>query len=513
LNGRPSKAEAQNNNLNTSEANIKTLIENLFLLPVLIAGLGWTSAVRVTAQSLTVLHHFDLYNDGGNPSVTEALTFSGDMLYGATYDGGPNGVDGGTGRGTVFAVRTDGTGFRVIHSFSPRNADGTNVDGETPYCTLKFAGNRLYGTATSGGTSGNGVLFSVNADGTDFATLFNFSGAPLNSSYGKHSPVGSLTLAGETLYGVTARGGSAEYDGSVNGRVYAVNVNGGGTALYAFPPVTWDGDHLYTPYGPVGGVVLLGGKLYGVTISGGYDDYGTIFTVNLDGSGYSTLHYFTEDDGANPMAALVSSGNTLYGSTMYGGSQGRGVIFAINSDGLNFTVLHHFTDSEGYGCQSSLLVSGDIVYGSTLGGSTGFGTVFSMKADGTVYRVLHSFEGHAEGIAPGGLIQAGADLYGMTAAGGSFDYGTIFRLTLPAPELAIVRSAPNVVLTWPTNEAGFILESTTNPASAGFWSPVAPAAVVVNGQNTVTNPVIGAQRLYRLTQQPTMELRIDRLWR
>jgi uncharacterized repeat protein (TIGR03803 family) len=398
-------------------------------------------------------------------------------------------------------VKTNGASFTVIHAFPPRNADGTNVDGETPYCTLKFADNKLYGTATSGGALGNGVLFSLNPDGTDFTPLYHFSGAPLNSSHGKHSPSGNLVLSGETLYGVTVRGGSPDYDGSVNGRIFAVNTNGGGTIPYAFPAVTWDGDHMYTPYGPVGGLVLLGNKLYGSTGTGGYDDYGTVFTVNTDGSGYSTLHYFTNADGATPIAPLVLSGNTLYGTTMYGGSQGNGVIFAIHVDGSGFTVLHSFTDPEGFTSESGLLVIGDTLYGSTLyGGSTGFGTVFSMKTNGTDHTVLHSFERYTDGRYPCGLILAGGSLYGMTAAGGSFDYGTIFVLSLPPPQLAIIRSESNVILTWPTNAAGFVLQSTTNLASPVVWTTVSPGAVVVNGQNAVTNPVSGSQNFHRLSQ-------------
>ncbi len=57
-----------------------------------------------------------------------------------------------------------------------------------------------------------------------------------------------------------------------------------------------------------------------------------------------------------------------------------------------------------------------------------------------------------------------------------------------------------VILTWPTNAAGFTLQSTTNLVSPVVWSAVAPAPVVVNGQDAVTNPVSGTQQFYRLIQ-------------
>jgi formylglycine-generating enzyme required for sulfatase activity len=71
--------------------------------------------------------------------------------------------------------------------------------------------------------------------------------------------------------------------------------------------------------------------------------------------------------------------------------------------------------------------------------------------------------------------------------------------------LTIIRSAANVILTWPTNAAGFTyagftLQSTTNLVSPAVWNTVSPAPVIVNGQNAVTNPISGTQQFYRLSQ-------------
>jgi hypothetical protein len=55
-------------------------------------------------------------------------------------------------------------------------------------------------------------------------------------------------------------------------------------------------------------------------------------------------------------------------------------------------------------------------------------------------------------------------------------------------------------LTWPTNPAGFTLQSATNLVSPAFWSTNSPAPVVINGQNAVTNPITGPQQFYRLVQ-------------
>jgi hypothetical protein len=71
--------------------------------------------------------------------------------------------------------------------------------------------------------------------------------------------------------------------------------------------------------------------------------------------------------------------------------------------------------------------------------------------------------------------------------------------------LTIALSEPNVILTWPTNHDGFAysgytLQSATNLISPVLWTTNSPAPVVINGQNTVTNPISSTQRFYRLSQ-------------
>ena len=67
-------------------------------------------------------------------------------------------------------------------------------------------------------------------------------------------------------------------------------------------------------------------------------------------------------------------------------------------------------------------------------------------------------------------------------------------------QLTITPSGTNVILMWSTNAIGFSLQSTTNLGSPAVWTTNSPAPVVIAGQNTVTNPITGAQKFYRLVQ-------------
>jgi uncharacterized repeat protein (TIGR03803 family) len=235
---------------------------------------------------------------------------------------------------------------------------------------------------------------------------------------------------------------------------------------------------------------------------------------------FKVLHAFSfasgtnDPDGAVPKTALVVSGNVLYGTGYYGGSPGNGTVFAVNTDGTAFTVLHTFTgtiggvsstNGEGVYPGAGLILSGNTLYGTTgLGGHSGSGTVFALNTDGTGFATLHSFA-LDDGVFPqAGLVLSGDALYGTTYTGGGMAGGTVFRLSL-APQLIILPSSSNVILTWPTNLAGFsyagyTLQSTANLGPAAAWTLVSPAPVLVNGQYTVTNPISGNQQFYRLSQ-------------
>src|SRR5258707_3777008 len=128
-------------------------------------------------------------------------------------------------------------------------------------------------------------------------------------------------------------------------------------------------------------LILSDKSLYGMATYGGSSDIGSVFKVNSDGTGFTNLLTFTGiGDGANPSGGLILSGNTLYGTTAHGGSSGAGTVFAVNIDGTGFTNLHSFTYSDGAFPWAGLILSSSTLYGTVAnGGGFGNGMVFAVK--------------------------------------------------------------------------------------------------------------------------------------
>jgi uncharacterized repeat protein (TIGR03803 family) len=268
-------------------------------------------------------------------------------------------------------------------------------DGGYPQADLILSGNTLYGTAACGGTPGNGNVFRINTDGTGFTNLHIF-GQTLGASYfGTNSdgayPQAGLVLSGNTLYGTADYGGTAG-----NGTIFSVNVDGTAfQTLHTFSEANGPYRTNYDGIVPAAPLILSGSTLYGTASGGGTSGIGTVFKVNTDGTGFTNLHSFsgsliTNTDGGAPLAALILPNNTLYGTTSWGGTSGYGTVFRVNTDGSGFTNMHNFANNDGANPEAALILSGDTLIGTTMyGGSAGNGTLFTIRTDGTLFSSGH----------------------------------------------------------------------------------------------------------------------------
>jgi len=359
-------------------------------------GLRPLERVGAVSQRLTstVVHTFS-GGPGDGAGAYGPVVLSGSTLYGTTLSGGA------AGRGTVFKVNADGTGFALLHSFAGKAGDGAD-----PYESLVLSGSTLYGMTRNGGAADRGTVFKIDTDGAGFALLHSFAGGPGDGAF----PSSSLAVSGSTLYGMTRDGGAAH-----RGTVFKVEMDGTAFALlHSFSGSSSDGAY------PFSSVAVSGSTLYGTTTYGGAADLGTVFKMGTDGTGFALLHSFAgaPGDGGTPYASVVVSGSTLYGTTRIGGATGRGTVFKVDTDGTGFALLRSFAGGAGDGAwpYPSVLLSGSTLYGTTYeGGAADHGTVFKMDTNGTGFALLYSFAGRGDGGRPrGSVVLSGSTLYGTT---------------------------------------------------------------------------------------------------
>jgi uncharacterized repeat protein (TIGR03803 family) len=256
---------------------------------------GTVFAINTDGSSFRTLYSFTGLNPPGTNS-DGALPWAGLILSDTTTLYGTAQFGSSTGKGTLFAVNTDGTGFRTVHDF------GGGSDGAEPLAGLILSDNTLYGTTFDGGSSGFGAVFKVNTDGTDFTSLHGFT----DGSDGAH-PHAGLILSGDTLYGTASAGGSPGV-----GTVFEVNTDGTSyTNLHRF--TAGDGGS------PYAGLVLSGSTLYGTAYRGGSSGNGTVFSLSLsvpprltilpDGSG----GYFIRVQGASNLTCRLQRATSVTG--------------------------------------------------------------------------------------------------------------------------------------------------------------------------------------------------------
>lgn len=334
--------------------------------------------------------------------------------------------------------------FTILHTFT------NTPDGAYPL-RLTAAAGQLYGSTAYGGTNGSGTLYLYDTNRSVFNTFYSFTGDPDNGS----SPNNVLVVADNVIYGTTIHGGDT--DGSY-GTIYSVGTDGTGfNQLYSFGG---------GPDGalPTSGLILRGATLYGTANNGGSaTGNGTVFEINTNGSGFATLHVFTNSpDGSAPESELVEGDGILFGTTFSGGANTNGTIFAVNTNGTGYTVLYSFANvPDAVRPAGGLALDAGVLYGvCTGGGANTNGAIFAINTNGTGYRILYSFsgfDGNLDGDIPKAtLTLSGGHLIGTTVSGGAGRGGTVFLVDTNGDGFAVLASFTNAAATGEDLLAGVI---------------------------------------------------------
>ena len=352
-------------------------------------GEGVIFTMHLNGSGYTIVHTFAGGTSDGAQPHHDQLRQAGNVLYGATLFGGS------AGQGVVFSIKTDGTGYAVLHSF--QGSSGTPADGAQPHSNPMPDGSMLYGLTSEGGahggSKGDGTIYEIDLKKNSYKVLYSF-----NDSDGT-DPHGFVIVHHHDLYGMTREGGSSD-----DGTIFKFDLKKNKyDLLHTFTGSSSDGstpDH--------GGLLRIHHRLYGLTTEGGKygassGGYGVLFRIDESGKHYKILHSFGNgSDGIGPHGSLFLYKGKLYGMTSNGGTQevtkpgsGDGTIFRIDPSGKHYQVIYDFNGPQADGNDGL-----DNVFITK-------GTIFGMTKDG------------------------GPNVTPNTASGSPYQSGAIFSLPLP----------------------------------------------------------------------------------
>jgi uncharacterized repeat protein (TIGR03803 family) len=275
------------------------------------------------AWTETIVHSFSNNGTDGQSATTGVILDAKGNIYGTTEAGGTGTNCGGGACGVVFELVRQKSGSyteKILHDFNNNGTDGSNPSG------LVFdASGNLYGTTANGGTDfyDCGVVFELSpVTGGEWTETLLHTFTCTDGQY----PVASMIFDGSgNLYGTTQYGGVYE-----KGTVFELAPAGGGAwteiDLHDFDPNGTDGTR------PDFGTLArdASGNLYGTTLQGGTDGYGTVFELSNSGGIWTEtmLYSFTDANGDYPATSVIldTHGN-LYGTSTYGGAYDNGVVF------------------------------------------------------------------------------------------------------------------------------------------------------------------------------------------
>jgi uncharacterized repeat protein (TIGR03803 family) len=266
----------------------------------------------------TPLIHFDGLNNGASPSGGLLQADNG-KIYGTTSEGGLS------DKGVLFEYNLTDSSFTKLIDF-----EGT-LNGSFPTGGLIQAANGLiYGLTTSGGVNNLGCIFEFNIFTSSLSNIHDFDGA----TNGASPYAGLIEAADGNLYGLTSAGGSADlgviFKLETTGNVYTKLIDFDGANYGANPQASF--------------LEASDGNLYGLTRFGGTNNVGALFEYNYSGSSFTKLLDFDgANNGSEPIGNLIESTNgKLYGLTNTGGLNDFGVLFEYDYASPLYVKKHDF---------------------------------------------------------------------------------------------------------------------------------------------------------------------------
>jgi uncharacterized repeat protein (TIGR03803 family) len=368
--------------------------------------------------------------------------------------------------------------FKALHVFS-------GADGSTPYSPLLLAADgKLYGTTNGGGADptctagyvrGCGTVFEMTPSGK-LQVLHSFA----HDGQDATNPIGPLAQAPDgTIYGTSMGGGSAD-----QGTIFAIAPDGTESVVQTFDCTSTGACH---PYG--GLMIASDGNLYGTTVNGGGNNFGTVFRWS-PGGGLVLICLFPGDGsfGRYPDSVPVEGpDHDLYVTGEGGlGASVHGTIIRLAKDGSDTSLWYVFgtqgMQTGGDSPQSPVAFDANgTMYGMTYaGGQFNLGTAWSLSADGQMFKLLHSFADKKDGSYPVSGFAWSPDGQLVGATDGVSTNGSVIEMTTDGALTVLhVFSKP--------------------PLGLPYYNPIVTASGVIYGTTAIGTPQSNDGGVYRLT--------------
>jgi uncharacterized repeat protein (TIGR03803 family) len=280
-------------------------------------GLGDVFSYNTATNTYTTLHSMD--SATGYYPRGSMMKANNNKLYGLTSNGGVNDI------GVFFSLDPSNNQHAVLHEFDA--ATGQYPNGSVMQASLN---NKLYGMSSTGGPAGGGIIFSYDIAGNIFTDVHDFDFPTGFATFGS-----LMEASNGLLYGMAFGGGSTGY-----GVIFSFDpANNNYTVVHTFNST--DGS---APYGTL---IESSGILYGNTSQGGTDNKGIIFSFTISNGTFTKLHDFIAATGTSPYGdVMMASDGKLYGMTLNGGVNNLGAIFSYDLSTSTYTKIFDgsFTD-------------------------------------------------------------------------------------------------------------------------------------------------------------------------
>jgi len=348
------------------------------------ADTGTIFVANIDGSNLHKVHSF-ITATGAGPTGAMVLANNG-KFYGVTFYGGSCG-----GTGVAYTYDPVTNVYADIHNFNCNTLTGFIVYNGP---MLASDGN-LYGLTTIGGPwGGGGVIYKIDPSTNTYSDIYNFVDS-VGSTAGINPEGTLIQLSDGKLYGMTIQGGTGEDNVGV---IFSFNPSDSiYTELHSFNKIAG----ARPCYGSL--LKATDGKLYGMTTVGGTDSVGVIFSYDVSTNVFTDVHNFDITHGAYPNGSLIQATNgLLYGMTVEGGPDSIGVLFSFDITTNTFTDLFNFDTINGYDPSRSLMqASNGLLFGTTYyGGTNNDGVFFSFNTTTNTYAVLYNFDGLINGGIP-----------------------------------------------------------------------------------------------------------------